>query len=120
MRERNEIALLLRFGSEEVEGHRAERNRCGERNGRRCIGARDLHDRERVARRVAAHTAVFFRKREAEEAELGHFGRQIVGEALLAIHFLGLRAHLAFGEFPCKLLDCPLLRREVEVHRPEV
>ena len=75
LRQRHEVALLLLLRAEEVERRGAERDVRGHRDRGRRVGARDLHDGERVADRVGAGAAVLLGKRQPHEAELAIFAR---------------------------------------------
>jgi len=99
-RQRNEILLFLLARSEQVERHRAERHVRCHRNGRRSIGPRELHNRERVAHRVGARSAIFFRKGQPHEAEARHFTHEIVRKRFLAVHLFGARRNPFAREFP--------------------
>ena len=107
--ERYQILLLLSFGPEKKERRGTQGDVSRHRYGRRSIGARDFHHRQRVAHRVGSGSPILLGKRQPHEAELGHLRNQLVRETLVAIHLFGARPYLVTRELARQALDRLLL-----------
>ena len=104
-------ALLL--GAEPVDRHRAERHPGFQRDRDRGIDPGQFLQGQAEREVVAAHAAVLFGERQAEQAELAHPGHDVVGElAALVVAADDRRDHLA-GELGDGVPQVLLLRREL-------
>jgi hypothetical protein len=88
----------------------------GDRDRHRGIDAGEFLDRDRVRERVAAGATPFLRKRNAHEAELGHLGDEVVGEAMLAVELVGNGRDAVPSELAHGAPDELVLFGEVEVN----
>ncbi len=87
--------------------------RDGDRDRR--VDACQLLDRDRVGERVGAAAAVGLRDRHAHQAELGHFGDELVRKALLAVELLRDRRDALDREPAHRLAEERVLVVEIEV-----
>ena len=110
---RSEEAGLLLLGA--VLAHRVAVERVVHGHDDRVGGAGpgQLLDGQGIGHRVASAPAVRLRHRDAHQAQLGHAGDGLPGEARLAIDGLRDRAHLFLREVAGQVPDHRLLFREV-------
>jgi len=92
----------------------------GERDRDRRVDARQFLDDDRVRERVGACAAVLLGDCHTHQAELGELRRQLVGEAFLAVEFLGDGRHLLQRELSDRVADQLVLAVEIEVHRAKL
>ena len=70
----------------------------GERDAGRRVGARDLHDGERVTDGVRSGSAILFGKRQAHQPELGHLLHEIVWKLGFRVDLFRARSHFVARE----------------------
>ena len=118
-RHRDEEALLLLVGAGEVERPAAEARVRRDDQPERAPDPADLLDRDRVGERVEPGAALVLGDRDAEPAELADAPDDLGREAALALVLLDDRRDLGRHEVADRVAQQRVLRREVEVHRPE-
>ena len=89
----------LLLGAEPVDRHGAQRHRRLQRDGHRGVDPGEFLQREAEREQVAPHAAVLLRERQAEQAELGHPGHDLVGEFPPLVVVADHRCHHVAGEF---------------------
>ncbi len=112
---RHETGALL-LGAEGEDGERHCARVHGHRDSHACVGARELLEHEDVREEVGTGAPVLLRDARAHETELGEPAEELVGKAVLAIPFRGVRLDLGLRELTRERLDLALLGRELELH----
>ena len=116
---RDEVAVLLLLRAGEVQRAAAQRGVGGDDEPERAPHPRDLLDRDGVGERVHAGAALVLGDRDAEPAHLAQPADDLDREAVLSLVLLDDRRDLVLHEVADRRPEQLVLRREVQVHRPE-
>ena len=93
-----------------------ERHVRGARQSDRRVVARESLDDQHLRERVSAAAAEFFRKRDAEKAELAELLDDMPREGLFLVPLGRVRLDLALGKVGERFADAPLLFGQIEIH----
>ena len=108
------IALLVGCEPGDVPGRERHMRGAGE-SDRRVVARQPLDD-EHLRESVRAAAAEFFRKRDAEKAELAKLLDDVPREGFLLVPLGRMRLDFALGEVGQRFADAPLLFGQIEVH----